>query len=86
MQGDLHNPKQVNVPLFHERKALSYNEQTNIPKTMVKPYAGDIPSYKESLQNAFTKLVHELEEDESDWAKKSLQCLSQLKIDYKFAE
>ncbi|MFL6560658.1 MAG: sporulation phosphorelay system protein KapB, partial [Bacillus sp. (in: firmicutes)] len=30
MQGDLHNPKDANVLIFHERKALSYREQANI--------------------------------------------------------
>ena len=38
LQGDLHHPKDVNVAFFHERKALSYLEQANIPKKMVKPF------------------------------------------------
>lgn len=83
MQGDLHHPKQVDVPLFHERKALSFCEQTNIPKTMVKPYDREIPIYEESLKEAFWKLREELEQDESEWAQKSLQCLEELKKGYR---
>lgn len=36
-QGDLHHPKQADVPFFHERRALAFGEQTNIPHQMVKP-------------------------------------------------
>ena len=35
MQGDLHNPKQTDVAMFHQRRALAYREQTNVPKNMV---------------------------------------------------
>ena len=38
MQGDLHNPKQADVTMFRQRRALSFREQTNVPKNMVKPY------------------------------------------------
>ena len=43
MQGDLHHPKDADVPFFHERKALSYREQANIPKKMVKPFEEEVP-------------------------------------------
>lgn len=82
MQGDLHHPKQADVPFFHERKALSYREQTPVPKNMVKPYDGEIPDYKESLKIAFTKLKDELESDDSMFAKKSLRCLEELEKEY----
>jgi kinase-associated protein B len=29
-QGDLHNPYNPDVPMFHERRALSYTEKTNV--------------------------------------------------------
>lgn len=78
VQGDLHHPKQVDVPLFHERKALSFREKTNIPKQMVRKYDGEIPKYEESLQQSLTTLKAELNDDGSEWAKMSLQCLKKL--------
>jgi kinase-associated protein B len=81
-QGDLHNPKQVDVQLFHERRALAYNEQTNIPKKMVKPYEEEIPDYKESLKDAVMTLKSELEQMDTPWANQSLVNLSNLDADY----
>ncbi|WP_456277851.1 kinase-associated lipoprotein B [Bacillus sp. AK128] len=81
-QGDLHNPKQVNVDLFHERRALAEREQTNIPRAMVKKYEGEIPPYKESLKEALDGYMAELKEDESEWALLSLEKLTQLEKEY----
>jgi kinase-associated protein B len=67
MQGDLHNPKEADVQIFHERKALSFREQTNIPKQMVKPFEGDVPEYQESLKEAVAKLKRDLAETSSPW-------------------
>lgn len=84
MQGDLHHPKEANVPFFHERRALAYGEQTNVMKTMVKLYEGEVPDYKTSLRNAFNQLKEELEKekDTSLFAQKSLQCLHNLEKEY----
>lgn len=65
-QGDLHNPLQVDVPFFHERKALAYREQTNVPIRIVKPFEGDIPDYKDSLKAAYFRLKESLEADPED--------------------
>ena len=81
-QGDLHNPKQADVQLFHERRALAFNEQTNIPKQMVKPFADPIPDYKESLKQALDTLKDELLQLDTSWAQKSLELLSTLEADY----
>jgi kinase-associated protein B len=81
-QGDLHNPNQVDVQLFHERRALAYNEQTNVPKKMVKLYDGDVPDYKDSLKDAVHSLKNELEQMDTPWAKQSLENLSSLEKDY----
>jgi kinase-associated protein B len=81
-QGDLHQPKQVNVPFFHERKALAEREQTNIPKGMVKKYEGEVPDYKESLKESLTRLKDELLEDSSEWATLSLEKLTILEKEY----
>ena len=82
-QGDLHSPKDVDVPLFHERKALAFREQTNIPKNMVKLYEGDILDYKESLVIALKKMEEKLKEENSNWAQRSLENVEILKKDYK---
>lgn len=81
-QGDLHHPKDADVQFFHERHALAFNEQTNIPKKMVKPFDGDIPDYQESLKNALTELREELMQLNTPWAEQSLSNLSRLEADY----
>ncbi|WP_353854704.1 kinase-associated lipoprotein B [Bacillus sp. Bos-x628] len=81
-QGDLHHPKQAEVPFFQERRALAFREQTNIPHHMVKPYNGEIPDYQVSLKEAVEKLKKSLNADDSEWAKKSRACLSSLEKDY----
>lgn len=82
MQGDLHHPKEADVPFFHERKALAFREQTNVPKNMVKPYEGEIPNYEASLKEAYERLRTELENDDSLFAQKSLRCLDSLAKEY----
>jgi kinase-associated protein B len=82
MQGDLHNPKDAEVGFFHERKALSFREQANIPEKMVKPFEGEIPDYLESLKEAASKLRAELESDQSQWAQQSMRNLDSLEKDY----
>lgn len=82
MQGDLHNPKEADVMIFHERKALSYREQANIPKQMVKPFKEDVPDYQESLKQAVDKMKTELTENATSWADMSLKSLASLEKDY----
>lgn len=82
MQGDLHNPKEADVMLFHERRALAYREQTNVPKQMVKPFAEEIPDYKDSLQIVLDRMRTELEGDSSPWAEQSIRNLDSLEKDY----
>ncbi|WP_400242971.1 kinase-associated lipoprotein B [Niallia sp. JL1B1071] len=83
MQGDLHQPKEAMVEIFHERKALSYREQMNAPKKMVKLYKEEsIPSYNESLQAALEKMRQDLQEDDSAFAAQSLKNLEILDAEY----
>ncbi|USK59342.1 kinase-associated lipoprotein B [Peribacillus asahii] len=82
MQGDLHNPKQTEVTMFHQRRALAYREQTNVPKNMVKPYEGEIPDYQTSLREAVTTMKEALAKEETDFNKLSLQQLEELEADY----
>ncbi len=82
MQGDLHSPKDADVLFFHERRALSYREQANIPKQMVKPYIEEVPVYLESLKTAVDKMKSELEENPSEWSVLSMRSLESLEKDY----
>ncbi|WHY76691.1 kinase-associated lipoprotein B [Neobacillus sp. WH10] len=84
MQGDLHNPKEADVLIFHERRALSLREQANIPKQMVKPFENEVPDYMESLKEAVAKMKKELAEIPSQWAEMSIRSLESLEKDYKF--
>ncbi|HWJ79120.1 MAG TPA: kinase-associated lipoprotein B [Niallia sp.] len=83
MQGDLHHPKETEVGIFHERKALAFREQMNAPKQMVKPYTENaIPSYEESLQVAIEKMESDLREEDTNFSRRSLQNLETLKKEY----
>lgn len=82
MQGDIHSGKDADVPFFHERRALAFREQTNVPKKMVKPYEGEIPHYLDSLEEAVEKTKAELKEDSSNWANLSLKNMESLEKDY----
>jgi kinase-associated protein B len=81
MQGDLHNPKDADVLIFHERKALSYREQANIPYKMVKAFENEIPDYNESLKGALAQMKKELAETDSEWAEMSQKALESLEND-----
>ncbi|MFE4705307.1 kinase-associated lipoprotein B [Peribacillus sp. NPDC094092] len=82
MQGDLHNPKQTEVSMFHQRRALAFREQTNVPKNMVRNFDEEIPEYKESLREAVEKMKSTLSEAQTEWNDKSLQLLEDLAADY----
>ncbi|MGG3468100.1 kinase-associated lipoprotein B [Neobacillus pocheonensis] len=82
MQGDLHNPKEADVLIFHERRALSFREQANIPKQMVKPFVDEIPDYRESLKVAVEKMKTELTDTPSKWSEMSLKMVDSLEKDY----
>jgi kinase-associated protein B len=83
MQGDLHNPKDADVLIFHERRALSYREQANIPTKMVKPFENEVPDYLTSLKEAVGKMKKELEETDTQWAEMSIKAFESLEKDYK---
>ncbi|MEK3887709.1 kinase-associated lipoprotein B [Bacillus sp. FSL K6-3431] len=82
-QGDLHNPNQIDVPFFHERKALAFREQANIPMNMVHPFEESIPDYRSSLLVAVRKLAEKLEaKPEDPFNIKSLKALSEVIKEY----
>jgi kinase-associated protein B len=82
MQGDLHNPKQTDVSMFHQRRALAFQEQANVPKNMVKHYEEEFPDYQASLRESVDKMKLKLSEDRTEWSQKSLQMLNGLEADY----
>lgn len=82
-QGDLHQPKQIDVPLFHQRKALAYLEKTWVPSSTVKPYNGDLPDYKQSLELALNAAKDKVRNDHSHWGQASLQLLDELEHEYR---
>ncbi|ADH99221.1 kinase-associated lipoprotein B [Salisediminibacterium selenitireducens] len=82
VQGDLHHPRQVDVPLFHERKALSEREKANIPRNAVKSFEGDMPGYEASVAAAVQEMKQDLSEDSSDFGKRALQALEEVEKAY----
>ncbi|SFL72204.1 sporulation phosphorelay system protein KapB [Salibacterium qingdaonense] len=86
MQGDLHQPRQVDVPLFHERKALAEHEKVWVPTPNVKAFDEEIPPYRESLLKAVVDLENDLTRRNDDYSVKSLETLKELKRDYRIEE
>lgn len=89
-QGDLHHPYDPDVPLFHERKALSYTEKSTVLIRDVAPYGGETPDYKLSLRQALDRQTEELrnalagaDDGMARWIKRSLETLDALRADYK---
>jgi kinase-associated protein B len=82
-QGDLHHPFEANVPMFHQRRALAFQEKALVPLSTVRPYDGEVPSYNESLQQAFAGEIEALNKRKDDpWAKRALAELEKLKREY----
>ncbi|TFE03768.1 kinase-associated lipoprotein B [Jeotgalibacillus salarius] len=81
-QGDLHNPNQVDVPFFHERKALAFNERANIPGNMIKPHDEDPGDYNESLIQAVLKMEEKLKSEDTPFNQKCLEALQGVKREY----
>jgi kinase-associated protein B len=81
-QGDLHSPMQVEVPLFHQRRALAYKEKVRIPNTILRMYDNEPPDYLESLRLAFNTTVQELSDSSNEWSNHSLANMKELEKDY----
>ncbi|MDQ0060590.1 sporulation phosphorelay system protein KapB [Paenibacillus harenae] len=80
-QGDLHSPYNPDVPMFHERRALSYTEKTTVLLRDLKSYSGPVPDYKQSLLAAAEAEIADLDRLQR-WAAKGLEQLIQLKKEY----
>lgn len=83
-QGDLHQPKQIDVPLFHQRKALAYLEKTWVPASTIKSFDGEVPDYKISLKHAWNVARDKMSVDPSEWGQASLKLLDDLAREYRF--
>lgn len=81
-QGDLHNPYNPDVPMFHERRALSYTEKTTVLLRDVKSYSGTIPEYGVSLRAAAEAEIAALDRLHR-WTAKGLEQMQQLLKEYK---
>jgi kinase-associated protein B len=80
-QGDLHQPMEANVAMFHQRRALAYQEIALVPIATIATYEGSIPEYKQSLKRALETEIQKLTDLEA-WSKRSLQELKQLQNEY----
>jgi kinase-associated protein B len=83
-QGDLHNPFEVDVPIFHQRRALSYQEKAWVPLSTISLLNGDVPSYSESLKKALEAEIEMLQRTTGAerWVQRSLEELESLKKEY----
>lgn len=81
-QGDLHNPYNPDVPMFHERRALSFTEKTNVLLRDVKRHTGIIPEYNDSLRAAAEAEIASLDRLQR-WAAKGLEQMQELLKEYK---
>ncbi|MCR8631846.1 MULTISPECIES: kinase-associated lipoprotein B [Paenibacillus] len=80
-QGDLHNPMDPNVPFFHQRRALAFQEIALIPRYSLKTFHGTVQDYRTSLERALHSEIRQLKQT-VHWAERSLQELEQLQKDY----
>lgn len=79
MQGDLHNPGQVEEVFFHERKALAKHEKANIKKPAVKPFDEEkMPDYGESLKLAVDTYRKKLQAEDTEFNQAALKALNNL--------
>jgi kinase-associated protein B len=80
-QGDLHHPMDPDVPFFHERRALAYQEIALMPPQTVSVYRGTVPEYKVSLLQALDR-EHDRLDRLRRWAERGQQELDKLKQEY----
>ena len=78
MQGDLHNPGQVEGVFFHERKALFYQEKMNVKKPAVHLYDAEVPTYGNSLQAAVQTYKEKLLQEDTPYNQQALLTLERL--------
>lgn len=82
LQGDIHNPFQVEDVFFHERKALAFREKANIKKPAVHPFDEPVPEYGLSLKKAVTEARNKLKEEDTPFNRKALKNIENLEKAY----
>ncbi|GAB3047570.1 kinase-associated lipoprotein KapB [Virgibacillus ainsalahensis] len=82
MQGDLHNPYQVENVFFHERKALAHHEKMNVKKAAVQPFPEEIPTYSESLKQAVRDYKEKLTAEDTKYNEQAFLTLKGLEENY----
>lgn len=80
-QGNLHYPYDPDVPMFHERKALSYTEKALCVYQDLEPFYGEVPDYQASLVRALEQEAADLDRLKR-WAERGLETLAIVKRDY----
>ena len=81
-QGDLHQPNEVDVPLFHQRRAPAFHEKIVVNLSTMSAYTGVIPNYEQSLKQALEDKMIQLQSRQDPWAKKSHALLQELSQEY----
>jgi len=81
-QGDLHQPNEVDVPLFHQRRAHAFYEKVVVNLSTMSAYTGAIPNYEQSLKQALEDKMTQLQARQDLWAKKSHALLQELNQEY----
>lgn len=82
IQGDLHHPYEADVPVFHQRRALSYRERFMVPVSRLKAFDGEVPDYQASLKESLQREIQELQQRPGKWAELSLEQFQQLEREY----
>ncbi|HEY0827222.1 MAG TPA: sporulation phosphorelay system protein KapB [Bacilli bacterium] len=80
-QGDLHHPMEVDVPMFHQRRALAFQERALIPLSSIQLYPYQVPGYNTSLKEALETEMALLHKTEL-WARRCQEELASLQQEY----
>ncbi|TBL80260.1 sporulation phosphorelay system protein KapB [Paenibacillus thalictri] len=81
-QGDLHHPMDADVPFFHQRRALSFQEIALMPLHTIEPYSGEVPEYKQSLRQALQADIEQLQAQNNRFSQRCLEELRLLEQEY----
>lgn len=81
-QGDLHQPYQADVPLFHQRRALAFKEKALVPFVHLREHEGDIPDYRTSLKEALAQEMKVVQERNDQWGEQAYAQLKELEKEY----
>jgi len=82
IQGDLHHPFEAEVPFFHQRKALSYQEKALITFRDIVKYELPIPDYESSLSQAIEDQLTWYNQKNDNWARKAIAALEEVRKEY----